>query len=96
MTGQEIAKAVNEIIQSLNPRDFDEPINWKEIAVLCIEKSILLYPEDEEDNEDLIIVSLCEIEPYPKQLVQEIKKRFEEKYGFDIVILNSELCTSYY
>ncbi|MFA5174658.1 MAG: hypothetical protein WC438_05750 [Candidatus Pacearchaeota archaeon] len=91
MSGKEIAEAVNKIIQSLNPRDFNELINWKDLRVLCVEKSIGLYPEE---DEGYIVVALYEAEPHPVKLVQKIRKEFKKNYGFDILIYNMDLMKS--
>lgn len=74
MTNEEIKNAVDEIIDNLDKKDYeDEAINWADLKVNEVEQKTL--------------VTIDEASPDAYSLAQKIEEIFFNKYGIDIEVI---------
>lgn len=83
MTGKEIYKAVDEIINSFKQEDFSNcAINWADIGAKEVKKVEVLYPYPETNIEVLVE----EASPDNYEFCKTIQDKFAQKYGFAIQV----------
>ena len=74
MTNEEIKNAVDEIIESLDKKDYEhEAINWADLKVNEVQQKA--------------IVTIDEASPDSYSLIQDIEDIFFNKYGIDIKVI---------
>jgi len=89
MTGLEIKNAVDEIINEFDPEDFDDAINWGDLACVEVLWVFPLYPEEEHYNPGeryYTEVLIEEAEPLAMALAETVMDEFYDKYGFMIYV----------
>ena len=85
MNGLEITTAVNNIIDSLNPKDFNKAINWGDVSVCAVKQIMYIYP-DYTGTDPTFEVTIEEAEPGCSDFCSVIENKFKEKYNFDIEV----------
>lgn len=82
MTGIEIKNAVDKTVEELNPKDFDEAINWGDLECTEVKEVIFHYPA----GVRYTMVTIEEAAPNCPNFSAEIAERFFSKYGLLIKV----------
>jgi hypothetical protein len=87
MTGQQIAEAVDRIINGIEHLDRQGmgAINWGDLGVCEVREITCLWPEP--DDEHQIEVLIEEADPSNYQFAEFIVNRFHLEFGFYIHVL---------